>query len=225
MLATRAPDAVGHRDAVAGRDVGVRGVEVDLAGAAGGEHRRRARRRSCTSPVALVEHVGAEARRWGRRTWRRSADRPPCGRASSVMFGRRAARRASSARSISRPVVSLAWTMRRAVWPPSRPRSSCAVGVAVEARRRSSSTSSRIALRALAHAQLDDVAVAQPVADGAACPATWASKRVVGVEHRGDAALRVVGVASSAARLVDDDDAAVLGGAQREVQAGDARNR
>ena len=40
MFATRAPDAVGHRHAVAGRDVGVGRVEVDLARAAGGEHRR-----------------------------------------------------------------------------------------------------------------------------------------------------------------------------------------
>jgi hypothetical protein len=34
--AARAP---GHRDAVAGGDVGVGGVQVHLAGAAGGEHR------------------------------------------------------------------------------------------------------------------------------------------------------------------------------------------
>src|SRR5208337_1449712 len=34
-----------------------------------------------------------------------------------------AAMAASKARSISRPVISLAWRMRRLEWPPSRPRS------------------------------------------------------------------------------------------------------
>src|SRR5262249_55098050 len=55
-------DAVGHRDAVAGRDVGVRGVDVDLAAAAGGEH-GGARRYGLDLAGVLVEDVGAEARR------------------------------------------------------------------------------------------------------------------------------------------------------------------
>ncbi len=36
-----AAGAPGHRDAVAGRGVGIRGVQIDLARAAGGEHRMR----------------------------------------------------------------------------------------------------------------------------------------------------------------------------------------
>jgi hypothetical protein len=39
MFATVAPGAIGHGEAVARRDVGVRRVEVHLAGAAGAEHR------------------------------------------------------------------------------------------------------------------------------------------------------------------------------------------
>ena len=50
---------VRHRDAVAGRDVGVRRVEVDLARAAGGQH-HRARDDRFHGAGRLVQQVGAE---------------------------------------------------------------------------------------------------------------------------------------------------------------------
>ena len=55
-----AAGAPGHGDAVAGRGVGIGGVEVDLAGAAGGEHGMAGAEGD--HPVAVaVEHIGAEA--------------------------------------------------------------------------------------------------------------------------------------------------------------------
>ena len=56
----RAAGAPAHGDAVAGRGIGVRGVEVDLAGPAGGED-RRARPDRPYLARAHVEHVGAVA--------------------------------------------------------------------------------------------------------------------------------------------------------------------
>ena len=220
MLATAAPIAVGHGDAVAGRDVGVGGVEVDLAGAAGGEH-GGARADRLDLAGRAVEHVGAEA-----------AGSPPylaidsrstaMWSASTVMLSAWRDAAASSARWISRAggvlvvddaagaVAALAAELE------VRPRAS-----------RSKSTPERgqargRACRALAHAQLDDVA------DGTA---RRRRERVLDVplegvvvaEHRGDAALRPVGVRVVRALLGDDDDPAVLGGPQREVEAGDPR--
>jgi hypothetical protein len=52
--------AVRHRHAVARRDVGVRRVEVDLARAARGQH-RRPREHRVHRAAAGVEHVGARA--------------------------------------------------------------------------------------------------------------------------------------------------------------------
>ena len=52
-------DPIGHGDAVARRDVGVRGVEVDLAGAAGRQH-DGARDDGHHLAGPLVEQVGAE---------------------------------------------------------------------------------------------------------------------------------------------------------------------
>ncbi len=54
------PGTVGHGDAVAGGDVRVAGVEVHLAGAAGGK-KRDARREGAYLAALSVEHVGAQA--------------------------------------------------------------------------------------------------------------------------------------------------------------------
>ena len=51
-----------HGDAIAGGDVGVGGIEVDLAGAAGCEN-RRARHEALHLVTGAVEHVGAPASR------------------------------------------------------------------------------------------------------------------------------------------------------------------
>ena len=58
MPRDRRAGAVGHRDAVAGRDVGVARVEVDLAGAAGGQQ-GRAGEEGVHAAAADVQHVGA----------------------------------------------------------------------------------------------------------------------------------------------------------------------
>ena len=62
--------------------------------------------------------------------------------------------------------------------------------------------------------------VAQAVADARACPRRG-PRAVVGVEHGGDAALRVAGVRLVGGALGGDEHAAVLGRAQREVQPGE----
>jgi hypothetical protein len=62
MFADAAAGAPGHRDAVAGGGVGVGGVAVDLAGAAGGQH-HRARGSVSTLPLVDVERVDAVAAR------------------------------------------------------------------------------------------------------------------------------------------------------------------
>ena len=54
--------AVSDRDAVAGRDVGIAGVQVDLAGAAGCETGGAGAQRQATARL-LVERVGAPASR------------------------------------------------------------------------------------------------------------------------------------------------------------------
>ena len=57
-----AAGAPGHRDAVAGGGVGVGGVEIDLAGAAGGQHGMPGGK-GFDLAAGLVEHIGAVAAR------------------------------------------------------------------------------------------------------------------------------------------------------------------
>ena len=118
--AARAP---GHGDAVAGGGVGVGGVEVDLAGAAGGQDGvRRAEGQHLVG--GLVERVQAQAGR--------VLSGPACVPvirstsvccSNSVMLGVR--RTVSiSVRCTAAPVASVTCTMRRWLWPPSRVRCS-----------------------------------------------------------------------------------------------------
>jgi len=76
-------------------------------------------------------------------------------------------------------------------------------------------------LRPLAHAQLHRLAVAEPVADPQGV-LDVSLGRVVGPEHAGHAALRVLRVVVGQRALRDDDDPAVRGGAQGEVEPGQA---
>ncbi len=73
-----------------------------------------------------------------------------------------------------------------------------------------------------AHAQLDDVAVAQPFADGERVLDVLREAVVLGIEHRRDPALRVVGVRLRRGALGADRHPAVLGGVERERQPRDA---
>ena len=152
--ATRAPAWIRERDAVAGRDGGVRRLAKHLAGAAGRQQHRRAR-------------APRGARRPRRRTGRRDARPSSTTRSVTsawliVVDRRQRARRAPTARGRSRG----RWRRRRAArggrCAPPRGRAPVAVGVAIEA---------RAPLHQLAHvarAFLDQHAhrrlVAQPVA-------------------------------------------------------------
>ena len=127
---------------------------------------------------------------------------------------------AISARWISRPVTSSQCTTRWRVCAPSRPRSSWPS--ASRARRTPMSSRRWTCARPVVDAQLDDLAVAQAIA-GDQRVLDVLLEAVVGREHRGDAALRPVRVGVCGPLLRDDDDAAVLGGEQREVEARDSR--
>ena len=60
MFATAAPGAIRHRHAVAGRDVGIRRVEINFAAAARGQQRHR-RGERLDAARFFVEHISAEA--------------------------------------------------------------------------------------------------------------------------------------------------------------------
>jgi hypothetical protein len=53
MLPDLAAGAPGHRDAVAGRGIGIGRVQIDLAGAAGGQHRMGALKVDATSSRSM----------------------------------------------------------------------------------------------------------------------------------------------------------------------------
>ena len=139
---------------------------------------------------------------------------------SIVMFGWLATA-ASSARWISRPVTSSQCTTRWRVCAPSRPRSSSPP--ASRASRTPRSSRRWTCAGPSLHAQLDDLAIAQAVA-GDQRVLDVLLEAVVGREHRGDAALGPVGVGVGRPLLRDHDDAAVLGGEEREVEPGDSRS-
>ena len=77
------------------------------------------------------------------------------------------------------------------------------------------------ALGAVAHHQVDDVAVAEAGA-GDQRVLDVRLEGILRAPHRGDAALRVGGGALRQAVLGQDDDRARLGGLEREGQAGEA---
>ena len=116
--------APGHGHAVAGRDVGIGRVEINLAAAAGGQDEPIGPKVS-TSPRLLIQHINAEAAIFGREAQLAGGDQID----RHVVFeqfdaARSRRNRASRALSISAPVTSWACRMRRLEWPPSLPRSS-----------------------------------------------------------------------------------------------------
>ena len=138
---------------------------------------------------------------------------------SSTMRMPRSAQAASRARSTSRPVASLAWATRRREWPPSRVRWSCSGPFAVELHAERAEPAD--ALRPLAHRDLDRLALAEAGA-GDQGVLDVELEAVVGAEHRGDAALGVLGGALGALPLGEDQHRAVAGGLEGEGEAGDA---
>ena len=139
---------------------------------------------------------------------------------SIVMRSARARDAREQRRSIARPVMS--WRGRRGA-RCGRPRARASSSPSAS---RSNGTPSSSAARRMRSgpsrdAELDDVAVAEPVAD-AQRVLDVRLERVVGLQHAGDAALRVGGVGVGRGALGGDDDAAVLGGAQREVEPREA---
>ena len=108
--------------------------------------------------------------RWGRRIWRWSADRSPGDRRSSVMRSPRSAGLRPAARVwMAAPVMSRACTMRRALWPPSRPRAKLPVGVAIEVHPQLVGQVQDV-LGRLAHAALDHLAACTGRRPPPACP-------------------------------------------------------
>ena len=169
--------------------------------------RSRARRARATTVFdlagRLVEHVGAEARRWARRTWRSVSRSIAMWSASIVMRSARAATRGEQ-RALDLAAGRCPWRGRCGARcaRPRGPASSC------PSASRSNGDAELVGeaqdvLGRLAHAQLDDVAVAQPVADAQRVLDVRARSESSGSEHGGDAALRVVRCwRRSGARLV-----------------------
>ena len=125
-----------------------------------------------------------------------------------------------STRPISRPVASRACSTRRTLCAASRPSAGLPVGVAIER---------RAPLDQLAHVARAFVGRARRTASGTHRPSPAAIvslrvqlRRVVGADRRGDAALRVAGVALARIGLGEDDDAAGVGQRDRGAQTGDA---
>ena len=119
----------------------------------------------------------------------------------------------------SRPVASpRAWTIRACEWPPSRPSATLAVDL-VEV----GAPADQLAdpLGCLADDHLDDLGVAQPLAGGEGV-GDVVVEVVLGVEDAGDPALGVVAVALADLVLGDDQDAELVGDAERRAEAGDA---
>ena len=226
MFASARAGAVGHRHAVAGGDVGVARVEVDLARAAGGEQ-RDAREEALDAPRRGVEHVGAEhaVRRRAARRARRSGGRPRSAPRRARCSGARAPA-ASSARSISRPVASRWWSTRRRRWPPSRPRSKLPGEPSSSTSPTRSNSTPALSSASIAAGPRSitkrTTSSRQRPAPASRVSCTWASKLSSGDDHRGDAALGVVGGRLGGVLLGDDGHLAAVGHAQRVHQPGDA---
>ena len=212
--------AVRHRDAVARRDVGVRRVEVDLAGAAGGEH-RRARDDGLDLARALVEHVRAEHGVRAAVLGGSSAGRRPdvIGQDGDAVGA--SATRASSAAGCRARSMSLRGRCGGRVCPPSRPRSKWPS--ASRSKWTPSSLRARMCSGPSRTQHLHDVAVAQAVA-ARSVSSTCASKLVVRDRARRPRRPAPSSCWRRRGALRDDHDAPVLGGAQREVEPGDARS-
>ena len=218
--------AVRHRHAVAGRDVGVRRVEVDLAGAAGREHRRAREDRLRPCPCS-TSSTYAPTQTSGPPNFASVIRSIAMCSSSTRMFGfARDAPRAARARPRA-PVMSPACTTRRALCPPSsagrgRRRRRRALDRRRERARRARSSSRDARSGPRATHELDDARRGRGRRRRRACRSTCASNESSVVEHRRDAALRVVRVRLVARALGDDDDLAVLGRLEGEGEAGDA---
>ena len=213
----RRAGAVGHGDAVAGRDVGVGGVEVDLARAARAEE-GRARGEAVHLARRAVEDVGAPADgalaareqevdgevalvdgdvRRGAHGLAEGADHLAPGRVGGVQ-------------DAPLRVPALAPEVVLVV-----------VGVAAQVEVRAQGDEIAHPVRALAHHHLDRVAVAEPVAGGERV-GDVRLEAVLRAPHRGDAALRVAAVALGEPVLGDQRDVPGARALERAGEAGDA---
>jgi hypothetical protein len=117
--------------------------------------------------------------------------------------------------------MSRACTIRRALWPPLPPQRELPGGVSIEVHAELVGEVKDVR-RTLAHAALDRLRLAQAVAHHQGVGDVLLGG-VVGPQHPGDAALRVLRVRLGGRPFRGDEHAAVLGGAQREVQPGQTR--
>ena len=127
--------------------------------------------------------------------------------------------RSQRTRPISRPVASPAWSTRRTLCAASRPSDEPAVGIAIEPRAHAEQFAD------VADAVLDQRGdggfVAQAVARAQRVGRVQ-RRAVVVADGRGDAALRVAGVALGRIGLGQDEHAAGRRERDRRAQAGDA---
>ena len=213
----------GHRDAVPGRDVRVARVEVDLAGAARGQQ-RRAGEEGAHAPAVHVEDVGAPD------AVVPVADRPPEARLQDqvdrqvVLVERDPGVRPAA---LEEDLLDLAaGGVLRVQDAPARMPPLHAEVVALAGRALAREVAAEVdqfadAVRAAAHDQFDDLAVAEPVAGG---------QRVLDVQieavllapDRGDPPLRVPGVRGARLALGDDRDGAARRRLEREGEPGDS---
>ena len=210
-------DPVRHRDAVAGRDVGVRRVEVDLARAAGGQH-HRARDDRFHGAGRLVQQVGAEHDvRPAVLRGRQQIDRHVIGQYRDAVGAPRDARQQ---RRLDRPAGRVLGVDDAAGGVAAlAPERQVPVGVAIE-RDAQLVGERQDVLGRLARADLHDVAVAQAVTHPQRVVDVGGDRLgVVGIQRAGHAALREGGVGVGGGALGRDHHPPVFGRAQREVQA------
>ncbi len=213
-------DPVRHRHAVAGRDVGVGRVEVDLAAAAGGQH-DRARDGGLDRAGFLIEQVGAEHRvRAAVLGGGQEIDRHVVGEHRDPIG---ALRHLRQQRGLDRPagrVLDVDDAPRGVA--PFAPQGEVAIRVAIERHAHLVGEAEDV-LGRLARAELDDVAVAEAVAD-AQRVLDVGRDAVLGIERPGHATLRVGGVGVGGGPLGGDHHPPVLGGPQREVEPCQSRS-
>ena len=215
-----AAGAPGHGDAVAGRGVGIGRVQVDLAGAAGGQHgvagARRFRPRRCPCSAHRRRGSAVPGRRLRLPVMRSMAT--CCSKVSILGWART---RSSRLVCTAWPVASAACTTRRWMCPPSRarwrPPGACGSGVKATPL----AVSQAIISRAWPATSRVTASSHRPA------PATRVSCTCASTESplstdRGDPALRPVAGAVGHLPLGDNGDAALVGEFERGGQRGEA---
>jgi hypothetical protein len=208
--------AVSHRHAVARRHVRIRGVQVNLAGAARGNH-GGARQKRLDATVLLVEHVRADALVGAAELAHRDQIH------THVPLEQTDVRRSLDA--LEQDPLDLLSGEVSCVNDASLRMSALAAEVELagfRARKLCTELSEPVhRLRRFAHAQVDDHLVAQGGAGDARVLGVFV-ERVVGRQHGGHPALRPARRSVVSRTLGDEHDLAVLGSAHGEAETRNA---